>query len=135
MQETEQEKEILTAQFTDISRQKAVLDGEQKELVSTRERLQGEIADFAHLQQVAKVRVCIGSKTSGLNSGTKDKIEQAVDIRTASVSDVNGWKKKLEDEEAKVKEANETAEFFEREFQVGHSSTLLVGQEVTVSFA
>ncbi|KAJ7432761.1 P-loop containing nucleoside triphosphate hydrolase protein [Mycena galericulata] len=99
LKESEAEKDILTDQFTEISRQKAVFDGEQKELVAKRDKLQGEINDFTNIQEAAR-----------------EKIDTAVTNRTKLLSDVNHWKKKLAEEEAKVEGAEKVAADVQKEF-------------------
>ncbi|KAJ7643937.1 P-loop containing nucleoside triphosphate hydrolase protein [Roridomyces roridus] len=99
-EESNKDREMLTAQFTDISRQKATLDAEMKELITQRDAYTAQITDFlTHQQQV------------------KDTIEKAAENRTKFLSDVQGWKKKLEVENAKVKEAQEVADHVQTEFE------------------
>lgn len=66
------------------------------------------------------VRCVFVSETSESHVCTKAKLEDAAEARTECSNKVNGWKKKLVDEEAKVKEAEEIAETLQTEFKVGH---------------
>ncbi|KAJ7781699.1 P-loop containing nucleoside triphosphate hydrolase protein [Mycena maculata] len=99
LQESEGEKEVIMAQFTEISKQKAALDGEQKELVARRDKISREIQEFANIQEAAK-----------------KKIDAAVIERTELLNKIAYWKKKIAEEEAKVKEAEERAALIQTEF-------------------
>ncbi|KAJ7147173.1 P-loop containing nucleoside triphosphate hydrolase protein [Mycena crocata] len=94
------EKDIHVKQFTAVSAQKADIDEDNKKLVAQRDKLQAEISDFANTKQAAK-----------------DKIEAAVENRTKLLGNVNHFKHKLEEEQAKVKAAEETVEVVTQEFK------------------
>ncbi|KAJ7132967.1 P-loop containing nucleoside triphosphate hydrolase protein [Mycena filopes] len=99
LKETKDEKAVHMAQFTLLSKQKAELDETQKELVAKRDKIQSELADFANLQEDAKV-----------------KIDQAVEERTTHQGAITHFQKKLEDEQGKVTAAEEVAERAQEEF-------------------
>ncbi|KAJ7022440.1 P-loop containing nucleoside triphosphate hydrolase protein [Mycena alexandri] len=92
-------KVVLVAQFTELSRQKAELDEKQKELVAQRDKIQNELRDFANIQEDAKA-----------------KIDQAVEQRTIHQGAITHFKKKLDDENEKVKAAEAVAERAQEEF-------------------
>ncbi|KAJ7021611.1 P-loop containing nucleoside triphosphate hydrolase protein [Mycena alexandri] len=99
LKETMEEKVVLVAQFTELSRQKAELDEKQKELVAQRDKIQKELSDFANIQEDAKA-----------------KIDQAVEQRTNHQGAITHFKKKLDDENEKVKAAEAVAERAQEEF-------------------
>ncbi|KAJ6585226.1 P-loop containing nucleoside triphosphate hydrolase protein [Mycena capillaripes] len=98
--ETQGEKAVYLTQFEALSAQKAALDNTQKDLVAKREKLQAELNAFADLQEAAKA-----------------KIDKAVEHRTEHQAHITHFTKKLEDEQAKVKAAEEAAEVVQQEFE------------------
>ncbi|KAF7364992.1 p-loop containing nucleoside triphosphate hydrolase protein [Mycena venus] len=100
MKATQAEKDIYVKQFEELSTQKAKVDELQKGLVAQRDRLQKEIDDFASLQEAAKL-----------------KIDKAIEERAQHQGAINHFEKKLADEEAKVKAAEDVAAVLEQEFK------------------
>ncbi|KAJ7134841.1 P-loop containing nucleoside triphosphate hydrolase protein [Mycena epipterygia] len=100
LDEAEAEKQVTITQFTDVSAQKAALDETQKNLVAKRDRFQKEINEFATIKNAAK-----------------EKIETAVEERTKVSGNLNHYKKKLADEQAKVTAAEEVAAQLQEEFK------------------
>ncbi|KAJ7757255.1 P-loop containing nucleoside triphosphate hydrolase protein [Mycena maculata] len=94
LQDSEREKEVIMAQFTEISKQKATLNGKQKELVTQSDEISGEIRELRNYQGSCK----------------------AAENRTDLLNDVNHWKKKIAEEEAKVKEAEDNTALIQTEF-------------------
>lgn len=110
---------MLVAQFTELSMQKAALDEKQKELVAQRDKIQKELSDFANIQEEAKVCFFHArfSKTCR-NSEHQAKIDSAVEQRTNHQNAITHFKKKLDDENEKVKAAEMVAEQAQEEFTV-----------------
>ncbi|KAJ7816944.1 P-loop containing nucleoside triphosphate hydrolase protein [Mycena olivaceomarginata] len=100
LKDTEAEKVILLKQYDALATAKAELDQVQNDLVKKKEKVQDEINNFANKRQA------VG-----------DKIEAAVGKRTAHQANINHWKKKIAEEEAKVKEAEDAVAVVEQEFK------------------
>ncbi|KAF8625965.1 hypothetical protein AX17_006690 [Amanita inopinata Kibby_2008] len=106
-QEAEKEKELVKVQFEEAMRQKAVIDAENREVLTQQNELSRRINEF-HEQQ----------------RGVRAMVEEAVEKRVIQKNSLQHFERRYQEELENVKKAEQAMELVQQEFEIWTAKAL-----------